>query len=106
MLAMQQRLLTHMSTTVYSQVGVFSFIQLSRLRRREENENAQTSKRWQWGWALNCESGILPLSYRAPQCSLIYIFVTLILQSYVNFTFMTMCINISRRLNRHINSPG
>ena len=56
MLAMQQRLLTHMSTTVYSQVGAFSFIQLSRLRRREENENAQTSKRWQRGWALDCES--------------------------------------------------
>ena len=34
-------------TTVYSQVGAFSFtgIQLSRVRRREENENAQTSKR-------------------------------------------------------------
>ena len=37
--AIAQRLFTHISTTVYS------FIQLSRLRRREVKENAQTSKR-------------------------------------------------------------
>ena len=36
-----QRLFTHMSTTVYSQVLIYT---LSRLRRREENENAQTPK--------------------------------------------------------------
>ena len=44
--AIAQRLFTHMSTTVYGQV---SCVQLSRLRRREENENAQTSKREQRG---------------------------------------------------------
>ena len=42
--AIAQRLFTHISTTVYSQVA-YSFIQLSRLRRREVKENAQTSKR-------------------------------------------------------------
>ena len=43
--AIAQRLFTHISTTVYSQVGAYSFIQLSQLRRREVKENAQTSKR-------------------------------------------------------------
>ena len=43
-----------MSTTVYSQV------QPSRLRRREENENAQTSKRWQRGF----EPGLFRLRVR------------------------------------------
>ena len=41
--AIAQRLFTHISTTVYSQVLIY--IQLSRLRRREVKENAQTSKR-------------------------------------------------------------
>ena len=41
--AIAQRLFTHISTTVY--IARYSFIQLSRLRRREVKENAQTSKR-------------------------------------------------------------
>ena len=48
----------------------YSFIQLSGLRRREDNENAQSSKRYQRGFepgSLDCESDILPLRYRAPQ---------------------------------------
>ena len=47
------------------QPGRYSFIQLSR-----QNETAQTLKRQQRGdsnpGSLDCESGILPLSYRAP----------------------------------------
>ena len=45
--AIAQRLFTHIPTTVYSQVLNF---QLSRLRRREVKENAQTSKRYQRGF--------------------------------------------------------
>ena len=52
-------------------IARYSFIQLSRLRRREVKENDQTSKRYQRGFdsnpgSLDCESGILPLSHRAP----------------------------------------
>ena len=44
--AIAQRLFTHISTTVYSQV----LILLSQLRRREVKENAQTSKRLKRGF--------------------------------------------------------
>ena len=51
-------------------IDKYSFIQLTELEHREEKENALTSKRYQSGFehlSLDCESGILPLSYRAPQ---------------------------------------
>ena len=46
--AIAQRLFTHISTTVYSQVLIYTAE--SRLRRREMKENAQTSKRYQRGF--------------------------------------------------------
>ena len=57
-----QRLFTHISTTVYTQVLI---VQLSELGRREENENAKALKRLRRGFepgSLDCESGILPRS--------------------------------------------
>ena len=48
--AIAQRLFTHISTTVSVYIARYSFIQLSRLRRREVKENAQTSKRYQRGF--------------------------------------------------------
>ena len=51
-------------------ISRYSFIQLSELGRRRENENAQTSKRSQIDSnpdSIDCESGILSLSHRAPQ---------------------------------------
>ena len=50
-------------------ISMYSFIQLSRLRRREENENAQIrngSKGDSNPGSLDCGSGIVPLSYCAP----------------------------------------
>ena len=66
--AIAQRLFTHISTTVYSQVGAYSFIQLSRLRRREVKENAQTSVTTGIRTrALSIASpAFYQLSYRAP----------------------------------------
>ena len=49
---------------------IHSFLQLSELGHRGDNENDQTLK-WCKGdpnpGSLDCESGILPLSYRTPQ---------------------------------------
>ena len=49
-------------------IARYSFIHLSELGCRRENANAQTSKQEQRGdsnpGSLDCESGILPLSYR------------------------------------------
>ena len=51
-------------------IARYLFKQLSRLGYCGENENAKILKRWQTGdsnpGSLDCESGILPLSYRAP----------------------------------------
>ena len=68
-LAMQQLRNDYSLTFPPLSIARYSFIQLSRLRRREVKENAQTSKRYQRGsnpGSLDCESGILPLSHRAP----------------------------------------
>ena len=66
-----RRLFTHISSAVYSQVQ-YSFIQLSELGHRGENENAQILKWWHSGdsnpGSLDCESDILPVNYRA-QCT-------------------------------------
>ena len=51
-------------------IAWYSFIQLSELGHRGENENAQTSKRQQRGFepgSVECESGVILLSYRAPR---------------------------------------
>ena len=60
-------LFTHISPAVYMvYIARYSFIQLSRLRHRRENKNAQTSKQKQSEdsnpGSPDCESGILPLS--------------------------------------------
>ena len=68
-LAMQQLRNDYSLTFPSLSIARYSFIQLSRLRRREEKENEQTSKRQQRGFEpglSHCGSGILPLSYRAP----------------------------------------
>ena len=68
-LAMQQLRNDYSLTFPPLSIARYSFIQLSRLRRREVKENAQTSKRYQRDsnpGSLDCESGILPLSHRAP----------------------------------------
>ena len=65
-LAMQQLRNDYSHTCPPLSIVRYSFIQLSRLRRREENENAQISKRQQRGIrtrALDYESAILSLSY-------------------------------------------
>ena len=56
--------------------------------------------------SLDCESGILPLSYRAPQCSLIYIFCNTSAKLSEFHIHDDLHIHISRRPNRHIISPG
>ena len=62
-LAMQQLRNDYSLTFPPLSIARYSFIQLSRLRRREVKENAQTSKRQQRGsnpGSLDFESGILP----------------------------------------------
>ena len=49
-LAMQQLRNEYSLTFPPLSIAMYSFIQLSRLRRREEKENAQTSKRYQRGF--------------------------------------------------------
>ena len=76
-----QRVFTNISTTVYSQVHLYSFKQLSELGPSWRDENTQSSKRYSKGesnpGSLDCESGILPLSYRAPLMCYDYIMIIL-----------------------------
>ena len=74
-LTMQKQLFTHMSTTVYSQVLIYT-AESTGIVKRQKYPNYETIAKGIRTWALSlyCVSGILPLSYRAPQCSLIYFF--------------------------------
>ena len=93
-LAMQQLRNDYSLTFPLLSIARYSFIQLSRLRRREVKENAQTSKRYQRGFEpglLNCESGILPLSHRAPR---VFFYLTQCLLQILSFISKYGLLNI------------
>ena len=67
--AIAQRLLIHMSTTVYSQVLIYTAESTEAPWSERECPNFETVAKVDSNpGSLACESGILPLSYRAPLC--------------------------------------
>ena len=66
--AIAQRLFTHISTTVYSQVLIYTAESTEASWRERKCPNFETvAKGDSKPGSLDCESGILPLSYRAPR---------------------------------------
>ena len=66
--AITQRLFTHMSTTVYSQVLIYTAESTGVSMERTKMPNLRNcSKGDSNPGPHDCESGILPLSYRAPR---------------------------------------
>ena len=65
--AIAQRLFTHMSTTVYSQVLIYTAESTEASRRERKCPNFRNGSKGDSNpGSLDCESGILPLSYGAP----------------------------------------
>ena len=71
--AIAQRLFTHISTTVYSQVLIYTAESTEATWSERKCPNFDTVAKGDSNpGSLDCESGILPLSYGAPQYFIVY----------------------------------